>query len=154
MEDKELIIAGVVMLFFAVFTWSLWALFSHGRKNPRIRHMTKAKIKEYDYQGGRYIPIVEFEYDGELSLCRAEHLYNKTDLSVGSIIDISYCRELMGRKKERDGMPYYRGIAQIEIPSIRAREEKLEKGIIYTTMAISVVLSLLAIIFLLIGLIN
>lgn len=146
--------AGNVIMFFAMFPWLLWGALYYSSKKPRTRHKIKAKVVKYHVKGGRYKPVIEFEYKGELIRCETDYITRKKDLPIDSMIDVSYCEDIIGRRYISFGNVYYSGIVQVEIPRIREENERFERNFENAVLAIAIIITLLALLFSIIGIVS
>ena len=146
-----------MFLLIAIISWSTWGLLYHSSKNPPIRHKTVAKVVRHGVSGNRYKPIVEFEYMGELVICRTDYSMDKKgiqDMPIDSLIDISYASEVIGRRYISFGHIRYSGIVQVEIPSIRMENEKFSRGVDNGILVISIILTVFSLILIVTEILN
>ena len=149
--------AGVVLLLITIISWSTWGLLYHAAKKPQAWHKLIAKVVQHEVHGNRFKPIVEFEYRGELVRCRTDYNTDKKgieNMPIGSLIDISYYSDVIGRRTIDFGNVFYSGIVQVEIPSIKMKNEKFSLRVDKSILGISIILTIFLLIFIVIENLN
>lgn len=152
-----MVIAGGIIMFFALISWSLWGLLYSSSKRQREWQRVRARIVQHEVDGKRYKPIVEFEYEGELVRCRSDYITDKKgiqEMPIDSFIDISYCRDIIGRRRIDFGNIFYSGIVRVERPDIKIKNEVSSRRLDNSILAISAVLTLASLTFIFIGILN
>ncbi|HHU71350.1 MAG TPA: hypothetical protein GXZ21_04850 [Clostridiales bacterium] len=150
-------LTGAMMLFLAIIGWSVWGILYHSSKKPQTWHKVKAKVVQHEVHGNRFKPIVEFEYRGELVRCRTDYNTDKKGIEkmpIDSLIDISYCSDVIGRRAINFGHVFYSGIVQVEIPSIKMKNEKFSRRVDNSILGITIILTITALVIIAIGILN
>ena len=148
---------GAMLLLFAIISWLVWGLLYHASKKPQAWHKVIAKVVQHEVHGNRFKPIVEFEYRDELVRCRTDYNTDKKgieNMPIESLIDISYCSDVIGRRTIDFGNVFYSGIVQVETPSIKMKNEKFSSRVDKGILGISIALTVFALTLIIIGIFN
>jgi|BioPla2DNA2_1021312.scaffolds.fasta_scaffold16254_5 hypothetical protein len=148
---------GAMLLLFAIIGWSVWGLLYHASKKPQTWHRVIAKVVQHEVHGNRFKPIVEFEYMGELVRCRSDYNTDKKgieNMPIDSLIDISYCNDVIGKRSIDFGNVFYSGIVQVEIPNSKMKNEKISRRFYNSILGITILLTVISLVLIVIGILK